>query len=61
MTVTTTYDKQGVQVTLVVKDDLYGRSDMTPWDLAQMFIRVIKDTEMNPQMVIDGLKDEFEE
>lgn len=51
MTVTTTYQQDGVTVTLQVNGQ-----DSLPYNLAAMFARVIKDSEANPEIVIDELK-----
>lgn len=56
--ITVNYNCHGVDVTLVVKDDMHR--DMSPYDLGQMFARVIRDTNLNHEMVIEQLKDEFE-
>lgn len=55
--ITINYNCHGVDVTLVVKDDMHR--DMSPYDLANMFARVIRDTNLNHEMVIERLKDEF--
>lgn len=56
--ITVTYNCQGVNITLVVKDDM--RREMSPYDLGQMFARVIRDSELNPEMVIEEIKKDFE-
>lgn len=58
MTITTTYKKQGIDITLVAKDDIHR--DISPYDLAYMFSRVIRDSELNPELIIEQLKNEFE-
>lgn len=45
----------GVQVTLSIED-----SDNLPYDLAEMFRRVINDTNANPNIVINELKDNYD-
>lgn len=45
----------GVQVTLSIED-----SDNLPYDLAEMFRRVIDDTNANPDIVINELKDNYD-
>lgn len=45
----------GVQVTLSIED-----SDNLPYDLAEMFRRVIDDTNANPNIVINELKDNYD-
>lgn len=56
--ITINYNKQGVNVTLSVKSDMHR--DVSPYDLATMFERVIRDTELNSEMVIEQLKNAFE-
>lgn len=50
------YSINGVQVTLSIED-----SDSLPYDLAEMFRRVIDDSNANPQIVINQLKDNYDE
>lgn len=57
--ITTTYAKNGVQVSLTVKYD-YESAGMT-YDLAEMFCRVIEDAQFNPQIIIDQLRGYFAE
>lgn len=45
----------GVQVTLSIED-----SDNLPYDLAEIFRRVIDDTNANPNIVINELKDNYD-
>lgn len=50
------YGDGGVDVTLTVKTD----SNNLPYNLAEAFARVIKDSYANPEIIIEQLKDEFE-
>ena len=52
-----TYVCNGIETTLTIKDDHY---DNMPYNLADMFVKVIRESDANPQMVIDGLKNAFE-
>ena len=51
-----TYSDGGVEVTLSIKMD-----DNLPYNLAEAFTRVIKDSLANPKIIIEELKDEFRE
>lgn len=44
----------GVEVTLSIKMD-----DNLPYNLAEAFTRVIKDSSANPEIIIEQLQDEF--
>ena len=54
---TISYVSNGVKTTLTIKDDHY---DNIPYHLADMFEKVIKDTNANPQIIIENLKSEFD-
>lgn len=56
MTITTTYQQDGVTVTLQINGN-----DSLPYNLAAMFARVVKDTDANPEIVIDELKTYLED
>ena len=49
------YDDGGVEVTLSVKMD-----DNLPYNLAEAFARVIKDSYANPEIIVEQLQNEFE-
>lgn len=50
------YISEGIQVTLSYEDTY---SDNLPYDLATMFRKVIEDSDANPEIVIQELKDNF--
>lgn len=50
------YISEGIQVTLSYEDTY---SDNLPYDLATMFKKVIEDSDANPEIVINELKDAF--
>ena len=54
---TISYINNGIETTLTIKDDHY---DNLPYKLADMFAKVIRETDANPQIVIDNLKNAFE-
>ena len=47
----------GVKTTLTIEDDHY---DNMPYNLADMFEKVIRESDANPQIVIENLKSAFE-
>ena len=47
------YTLNGVKVTLSINDCCY---DNLPYNLADMFVKVINDTDVNPSIIIDELK-----
>ena len=47
----------GIKTTLTVEDDHY---DNIPYNLADMFEKVIRESDANSQIVIDNLKNAFE-
>ena len=51
------YISNGIKTTLTIEDDHY---DNLPFKLADMFAKVIRESDANPQMVIDNLKNAFE-
>ena len=51
------YVCNGIETTLTIKDDHY---DNIPYNLADIFEKVIRDTNVNPQIVIENLKSAFE-
>ena len=54
---TISYVSNGIETTLTIKDDHY---DNMPYNLADIFEKVIRDTNVNPQTVIENLKSAFE-
>ena len=54
---TISYVCNGIETTLTIKDDHY---DNMPYNLADMFEKVIRDTNVNPQTVSENLKSAFE-
>ena len=51
------YISNGIETTLTIKDDHY---DNMPYNLADMFAKVIRESDANPQIVIENLKNLFE-
>ena len=51
------YISNGIETTLTIKDDHY---DNLPYKLADMFAKVIRESDANPQIVIENLKNAFE-
>lgn len=54
---TISYVCNGIETTLTIKDDHY---DNMPYNLADMFAKVIRDSDANAQIVIENLKGVFE-
>lgn len=54
---TISYVCNGIETTLIIKDEHY---DNLPYNLADMFEKVIVESDANPQIVIDELKSAFE-
>ena len=54
---TISYVCNGVKTTLTIEDDHY---DNMPYNLADIFEKVIRESDANPQTVIDNLKSAFE-
>ena len=50
---TITYVCNGIETTLTIKDEHY---DNMPYNLADMFVKVIRESDANPQIVIERLK-----
>ena len=50
---TISYTLNGVKITLSINDCCY---DNLPYNLADMFVKVINDTNVNPSTIIDELK-----
>ena len=51
------YVCNGIETTLTINDDY---SDNIPYNLAYMFEKVIRESNANPQIVIENLKSAFE-
>ena len=54
---TISYVCNGIETTLTIKDEHY---DNMPYNLADMFEKVIRESDANPQIVIENLKSAFE-
>lgn len=54
---TISYVCNGIDTTLTIKDEHY---DNLPYNLADMFEKVIVESDANPQIVIEQLKSAFE-
>ena len=55
---TISYVCNGVKTTLTIEDDHY---DNMPYNLADIFEKVIRESDANPQIVIENLKVAFVE
>ena len=55
---TISYVCNGIETTLTIKDDHY---DNMPYNLADIFAKVIRESDANAQIVIDALKSAFED
>lgn len=53
---TISYVCNGVKTTLTIEDDHY---DNMPYNLADIFVKVIRESDANPQIVIERLKNTF--
>ena len=51
------YVCNGIETTLTIKNEYY---DNMPYNLADIFANVIRESDANPQIVIDVLKSAFE-
>lgn len=54
---TISYVSNGIKTTLTVEDEHY---DNIPYNLADIFEKVIRESDANPQIVIENLKSAFE-
>lgn len=54
---TISYVCNGIETTLTIKDDY---SDNIPYNLADMFEKVIRESDANPQIVIEKLRNVFQ-
>ena len=53
---TISYVNNGIRTTLTIEDDQYN----IPYNLADIYEKVIRESDANPQLVIDNLKGAFE-
>ena len=53
---TISYVSNGIETTLTIKDEHY---DNMPYNLADIFAKVIRDSDANAQIVIERLKNTF--
>ena len=54
---TITYVCNGIETTLTIKDEHY---DNMPYNLADMFVKVIRESDVNALIVVESLKNTFE-
>ena len=54
---TISYVSNGIETTLKIKDDPYEKKK---YNLEDMFEKVIRESDANPQIVIENLKSAFE-
>ena len=54
---TISYISNGIKTTLTIEDEHY---DNLPFKLADMFAKVIRESDANQQIVIENLKNAFE-
>ena len=54
---TISYVCNGIETTLTIRDEHY---DNIPYDLANIFEKIIRESDANPQIVIENLKSVFE-
>ena len=54
---TISYVEGGIETTLTIKDGCYSNM---PYILADMFGKIIQESDANPQIVIENLKNAFE-
>ena len=54
---TISYVCNGIETTLTIKDEHY---DNMPYNLADIFEKVIRESDANPQIAIENLKSAFE-
>lgn len=53
---TISYVEDGIETTITVKDDCY---DNMPYNIADMFEKVIRESNANPQIIIEKLENAF--
>ena len=54
---TISYVSNGIETTLTIRDEHYNN---IPYDLANIFEKIIRESDANPQIVIENLKSVFE-
>lgn len=54
---TISYVCNGIETTLIIKDDHY---DNMPYNLADMFEKVIRESDANPALLIENMKQRLE-
>ena len=54
---TISYTLNGVEVTLTINDDCYNN---LPYNLADMLEKIIRESDANPQIVIEKLENAFQ-
>ena len=54
---TISYVCNGIETTLTIRDEHY---DNMPYNLADIFEKIIRESDSNPQIVIENLKNAFE-
>ena len=54
---TISYVCNGIETTLTIKDEHY---DNMPYNLADMFVKVIRESDVNALIVVESLKNTFE-
>ena len=54
---TISYISNGIKTNLTIEDEHY---DNLPYNLADIFEKVIRESDANPQIVIENLKNAFE-
>ena len=54
---TISYVCNGIETTLTINDDCY---ENIPYNLADMFVKVIRESDANHRIVIEKLKNSFE-
>ena len=54
---TISYVEGGIETTLTIKDEYY---ENLPYILADMFEKIIRESDANPQIVIEKLKNAFQ-
>ena len=55
--ITTQYEVDNIDVELTIRTDM---AENLPYNLASLFARIIRDTEVNPDMVMEQLSNDLE-
>ena len=53
---TISYVSNGIETTLTIRDEHY---DNMPYNLTDMFVKVIRESDANAQIIIESLKNTF--